>query len=174
MRNLFSFGISLFKGDSSKAVEGEMQALPLAAVMPEVLADEELNQVPKLEIPLESIEIESRTSIREVVEMSETKPVEIPASLFVSSATPQSTPEESETIEVAVPVKSAEPAKDVTLMVRGSIHYATCPHCQSTWNIKQRLTDPRRVHATSPKDLSCPGCKGAVKLPDGFDLRKLH
>jgi hypothetical protein len=74
------------------------------------------------------------------------------------------------------PVAPIEPTLNVdlpklTIQIKGTHFYATCPHCESQFNLQQRLVDPRfkRLFATS--GLTCPKCEKAVAMPTAEELR---
>lgn len=58
----------------------------------------------------------------------------------------------------------------VKLVNRGAKPYAVCPHCEATWNIKERVVVClKKVEKT----LTCPSCSKPVALPATFNLRSL-
>lgn len=75
------------------------------------------------------------------------------------------------------PVIAPEPTLPVdlpklTIQVRGSNFYATCPHCESVWNLQQRLVDPRFKRLFHLNGLTCPKCDKGVAMPTPEDLRQ--
>lgn len=62
---------------------------------------------------------------------------------------------------------------EIKVVVRGAKHYGVCPHCEATWNIRERLSHPTFRRADNSKGLTCPNCDKSVGLPPQTDLRKL-
>ena len=66
------------------------------------------------------------------------------------------------------------PALPVTIQARAGRAYATCPHCQGMFNIRERLVDPRTMRVNLLKELDCPACEKHVTLPENIDARLLR
>ena len=82
---------------------------------------------------------------------------------------------DTDVVEI-VPDKSADkgPALPVTIQARAGRAYATCPHCQGMFNIRERLVDPRTMRVNLLKELDCPACEKHVTLPENIDARLLR
>lgn len=61
---------------------------------------------------------------------------------------------------------------EIKVVIRGAKAYAACPHCQASWNIRERISHPS-FRRDGDKTLTCPACNKEVSLPVGTDLRKL-
>ena len=61
---------------------------------------------------------------------------------------------------------------EVKLFTRASKTYATCPHCEASWNLRERIAHPS-FRRDESKGLTCPACDKGVSLPSTLDLRKL-
>jgi hypothetical protein len=61
---------------------------------------------------------------------------------------------------------------EVKLFTRASKTYATCPHCEASWNLRERIAHPS-FRRDESKGLTCPACDKGVSLPSALDLRKL-
>jgi hypothetical protein len=61
---------------------------------------------------------------------------------------------------------------EVKLFTRASKTYATCPHCEASWNLRERIAHPS-FRRDESKGLTCPACDQGVSLPSTLDLRKL-
>ncbi len=59
----------------------------------------------------------------------------------------------------------------LALHLKGSTFYATCPHCESVFNLQQRLVDPRFKRLFATQGLTCPKCEKGVAMPTPQDLR---
>lgn len=78
-------------------------------------------------------------------------------------------------VEAAV-IKAAviAEAPELRLSTRGSKLYGTCPSCEATFNIRERLMRAKyRKLEGAVMDLSCPACDKPVGIPSRIDLRKL-
>ncbi len=61
---------------------------------------------------------------------------------------------------------------EVKIFTRSSKTYATCPHCEASWNLRERVSHPS-FRRDENKGLTCPACDKGVSLPSTLDLRKL-
>lgn len=59
----------------------------------------------------------------------------------------------------------------LSLHIKGTNFYATCPHCESVFNLQQRLVDPRFKRLFATQGLTCPKCEKGVAMPSPEDLR---
>ena len=112
-------------------------------------------------------------------------PIEIPATETLAVPTSVSgfapaevihlreTPVEPVPALAELPAQPAEVAADLALITRGSKLYGICPHCEATWNIKERMSHPSFKRLEYLKGLTCPACSKPVALPRTADLRKL-
>lgn len=61
----------------------------------------------------------------------------------------------------------------LSIRAKGSVFYATCPCCESVFNLQHRLIDPRLRRTVNVKaQLTCPKCDQAVATPTPADLRR--
>lgn len=65
------------------------------------------------------------------------------------------------------------PGPELKVMSKGAKLYGICPHCESMWNIRERLMHPTFRRLEKSKGLTCPACDKSVSLPASIDLRKL-
>lgn len=118
-----------------------------------------------------------RAPVPQLVTQPEEQPIEaqpapvqpeVKASSQVAPVLPLTPPSPVETIQPALNVNLPK----LTIQIKGTHFYATCPHCESQFNLQQRLVDPRfkRLFATS--GLTCPKCEKGVAMPTPEDLRK--
>lgn len=75
------------------------------------------------------------------------------------------------TVPVVVPVEPPQHSDKLVLSLKGSTFYATCPHCESTFNLQARLADPRFKRLFSTTGMTCPKCEKGVQMPTQEDLR---
>lgn len=75
--------------------------------------------------------------------------------------------------EVAAPPVTAPPQfqDKLILSLKGSTFYATCPHCEATFNLQARLADPRFKRLFSTSGMTCAKCEKGVQMPTQEDLR---
>ncbi|NJL23956.1 MAG: hypothetical protein HC902_01385 [Calothrix sp. SM1_5_4] len=59
---------------------------------------------------------------------------------------------------------------ELILTRKGAVLYATCPHCQSIWNMKERIRRRARKAETARSELTCPACDKPVAPPQVSDL----
>lgn len=69
-------------------------------------------------------------------------------------------------------LSSLNAGPEVKLFTRASKVYATCPHCEASWNLRERIAHPS-FRRDESKGLTCPACDKGVSLPPTLDLRKL-
>lgn len=69
-------------------------------------------------------------------------------------------------------LSSLNAGPEVKLFTRASKVYATCPHCEASWNLRERIAHPS-FRRDESKGLTCPACDKGVSLPATLDLRKL-
>lgn len=62
---------------------------------------------------------------------------------------------------------------ELKVLVRGTSVYGTCPHCESTWNLRERLLHPKFRQSDGPKGLTCPNCDESVSVPTTLDPRRM-
>lgn len=62
---------------------------------------------------------------------------------------------------------------EVKLVTRGAVLYGVCPHCEASWNIRERLMRLKYRKLEGTMNLTCPSCDKPVGLPPSVDLRKL-
>jgi hypothetical protein len=77
----------------------------------------------------------------------------------------------TETPRKAVSVADLNAGPEIKVVTRGAKQYGVCPHCEATWNIRERLSHPS--FKRHEKGLTCPACDKGVSLPPQTDLRKL-
>jgi hypothetical protein len=126
----------------------------------------------------------NRSKTDEVEEKAPTVPSEIPKvkPVLVPNPTPAAAPvakrerriEEDQEPARPVPANlaSLNAGPEVKLFTRASKTYATCPHCEASWNLRERIAHPS-FRRDESKGLTCPACDKGVSLPSTLDLRKL-
>jgi hypothetical protein len=72
---------------------------------------------------------------------------------------------------VETPAPPPQHEARLALTLKGSTFYATCPHCESTFNLQQRLVDPRFKRLFATTGMTCPKCEKGVAMPTQEDLR---
>ena len=105
-------------------------------------------------------------------EIVHAEPVAPPAPALEVVA-PVIAPEPEPVVEKPPRIEPADLPK-LTIQIKGSTFYAVCPHCESTWNLQQRLTDPRFKRLFAEHGMTCPRCEKAVAMPTPEDLRRRH
>lgn len=100
--------------------------------------------------------------------------VSAPVSQPVRPAAPAKRRVEEEEPAKPAPVNlsSLNAGPEVKLFTRASKVYATCPHCEASWNLRERIAHPS-FRRDESKGLTCPACDKGVSLPATLDLRKL-
>lgn len=118
----------------------------------------------------------------EVEETAPAKPVLVPQPPATATPTAAAAPVVKRERRVEEDVEPARPAPsslaslnagpEVKLFTRASKTYATCPHCEASWNLRERIAHPS-FRRDESKGLTCPACDNGVSLPSSLDLRKL-
>jgi hypothetical protein len=103
-------------------------------------------------------------------------PVAAPVKSQSASSAPKPAPRRVEEEAPARPapmnLSSLNAGPEVKLFTRASKVYATCPHCEASWNLRERIAHPS-FRRDESKGLTCPACDKGVSLPATLDLRKL-
>jgi hypothetical protein len=109
-------------------------------------------------------------------ETSKAKPVLVPNAPATAAPVAKRERRVEEDPEPARPVPaslaSLNAGPEVKLFTRASKTYATCPHCEASWNLRERIAHPS-FRRDESKGLTCPACDKGVSLPSALDLRKL-
>lgn len=69
---------------------------------------------------------------------------------------------------VEEPLPYVPPVEDgpaISILKRGPVLYAVCPHCEASWSLRERLYDPRTGRPAKLKNFDCPACEKSVSLP---------
>ena len=171
--NLLSKALSWFKKPAPEPeIEHKNQTLEVVKEQPALPAEPEAITKPQV-VPQPALVIEPIAKIE-------------PASAPQPTATAQpisqpnpAAPKAKVRQQEAVPIPSAEPplqkifeeGPEIKIVTKGSKVYAVCPHCEATWNLKERLLvySTKRIAAA----LTCPSCDKAISLPVSLNLKKL-
>ncbi len=68
-------------------------------------------------------------------------------------------------------IEKVESALELHLKVKAGVVYAICPHCSSTWNLKERVMRGSRSALERVENLTCPSCDNSVSLPEKLPKR---
>ena len=99
------------------------------------------------------------------------KKKDVPREILIENVIPLAPP-------LATPVVSVDfgvlhTGAELKISIRGAKAYGTCPHCESIWNVRERMSHPKFRQNRGPKNLTCPSCDRHVGLPSSMDARKL-
>lgn len=59
----------------------------------------------------------------------------------------------------------------VSVKVKAGVVYGTCPHCESVWNLKDRIRRHSVARPGNTVSLSCPSCDRPLALPEQLNLK---
>ena len=96
-----------------------------------------------------------------------------PAPVLVALEPPQATHTATPVAEMTSDVHKIDPnLPKLKIQLKGAMFYACCPHCESQFNLEQRLSDPRFRRLFPTKGMTCPKCEKQVAMPTREDLEK--